>query len=83
MKDRTGLNGFTVAILACALSGLLEKGLLADALLGQPPTGWPKEWSSLDRFERITWGRIVALAHRGADLTPAPDQLLWDVIAAS
>ncbi len=79
LKDRGGLRGLPAQEALDAVLRLASRGLLGGALLGAPPADWPEGWDQMDRWERIVWGRVVALAHRDSEMPP---DLLWSVLAA-
>lgn len=79
LKDRGGLRGLPAKEGLTAVRRLANLGILGSALLGDPPMSWPEGWDQMNRWERIVWGRVVALAHRGGGRSA---DLLWSVLAA-
>lgn len=80
LKDRGGLRGLPTAEAYEAVRSLAEHGELADALLCAPLMEWPARWQEMSRWERIVWGRVVALTHRDDG---TPEDLMWRVMAAT
>lgn len=80
-KDRARIWGLPRAEYAGAIRGLLDKGLLAAATLGEPPVDWPAEWSVMTRWERITWAAVVRIAHQSDE--PLPEDALWAIMHLS
>ena len=83
-KDRARIEGLPRAEYAAAVRGLLDRGLLAAATLGDPPVDWPAEWPTMTRWERITWAAIVRVAHQaaGSDVV-LPDDTLGAILHLS